>query len=1010
MKKLFRMALVLALAGSALLYTSCTKDYSPDIKSLQEQIDNINTSTTDGLPYVRTQLENLKSELGTLSSKVNTELSGKISALETKVDNAISSINDAIAKKADKSYVEAELADLKDDIADLVERLDAIDGEDGRLAEIDAAIEALQAASGAIDDLFATYAKFIQSIAYVPATTSGVVEAFPYTLVDGTTSDTLIVASFKITPPDARTRATLESSALVAVKTKSAAAAPDTLKIKKIVFRDDAPGYVDVFATLDGILDAPATDATVAPALEEEGEAVPQEEPAASGSIAIAFAVQQVENTLMESVTSDYAPVEVGEAHDLIFQIYDAEAGDIVDPETEDHEVRVSPTTKPDSVAVFTAGRWSVVADLDGAYLTPDEAKDLFGVKIAAVSPKAGDTLVEPKADKEGYYDNNYGTGKKQVKDAFKVSAWPKRPKTVVDCIVDSVEYYKIAVSVKNSHVDGPASGKAIGVYHAVPDSVELNLTPVDKYGQPQDVVIPWDYKYYDNIKDTLIAKIKVDGDRANLVGADKTLTWNTVTNTDYTEGTGAVTEHSNDKEAIDANLLSAAEYGKIDSTYVYSIQKFDRSNATEYVGNFEYVVEARPADAVIELGPIDTMVHYESATKIAVEAITAAYNYHKDYYAKYPIDTVAADAISGGFASTDSMKVTFNGKKEDITLAGDGFGFADGKETTSFELPIEKVGEYKVYVYTHFANVGYTFVVTINAANNPAHIAPKDTYVTVENPENPKEYSVQVKGDVDTSTYHYYLIDQPFQDYIKVVDYAAGSDSLLIDLQTITKRAKGEVVETVKVNAPDTPVALERLKADSTVANLADKGKFEWGTYDSLQFKVAVRLVPAVKPEVTVDSAAVRLWTVDPIPVFDGGDGIVVEHEKDQLAKTNIIAGIKIEDFNGIALNDSTGLRPVGLDTLTNEIVVDYDQNIEIGDIELVSGADYIEELKLYFDEEDPEVLCLDLNQGVIVTPIVVRIPITLTHMLDQGMEKNKVYVYVTFVEKGTPAPTPGE
>ncbi|MBR3285759.1 MAG: hypothetical protein IKI70_05735 [Bacteroidales bacterium] len=987
MKKLFRMALVLALAGSALLYTSCTKDYSPDIKSLQEQIDNINTSTTDGLPYVRTQLENLKSELGTLSSKVNTELSGKISALETKVDNAISSINDAIAKKADKSYVEAELADLKDDIADLVERLDAIDGEDGRLAEIDAAIEALQTASGAIDDLFATYAKFIQSIAYVPATTSGVVEAFPYTLVDGTTSDTLVVASFKITPPDARTRASLENSALVAVKTKSAAAAPDTLKIKKLVYRDDAPGYVDVFATLDGILDQE-------PALDQVE---------AEGSIAIAFAVQQVENTLTESVTSDYAPVQVGEAHTLLFQIFDAEAGDIVNPETEDHEVRVSPTTKPDSVAVFTSGRWSVVADLDGAYLTPDEAKDLFGVKIAAVSPKAGDTLVEPKADKEGYYDNNYGTGKKQVKDAFKVSAWPKRPKTVVDCIVDSVEYYKIAVSVKNSHADGPASGKAIGVYHAVPDSVELNLTPVDKYGQPQDVVIPWDYKYYDNIKDTLIAKIKVDGDRANLVGADKTPTWNTVTNTDYTEGTGAVTEHSNDKEAIDANLVSAAEYGKIDSTYVYSIQKFDRSTATEYVGNFEYVVEARPADAVIELGPIDTMVHYESATKIAVEAITAAYNFHKDYYAKYPLDTVAADAAKMG--KVDSMVVTFNGKKENITLSGDGFGFADGKETTNFALPIEKVGEYKVFVYTHFANVGYTFVVTINAANNPAQIAPKQTYVTVDSETH---YSVQVKGDVDTAgtkvgKYHYYLVDQPFQDYIKVINYAFGSDSLMIDLQTITKMPADTAVK-----APATPVAVTRLAADSTVAQLADKANYEWDKWDSLAFEVAVRLIPEVKKDATVDSVAVKLWTVDPIPVFDGGDGIVVEHEKDQLAKTNVIAGINIKDFNGIALNDSTGLRKVGIDSLTNELVVDYDQDIEIGDIELVSGADHIEELKLSLDKETGD-LSLDLNQGVIVTPIVVRVPIKLTYMLDRGLDKT-AYVYITFVEKGTPAPADGE
>ena len=985
MKKLFRMALVLALAASALVYTSCTKDYSPDISSLQDQIDALK-SDTDGLGWVKSQLQNLQSELNNLKT-ADAGLEAKINNLNTQLTNAISSINTALASKADKATVEAELGNLNTAINDLKDRLDAIDGEEGRLAEIEAAIEALETASGAIDDLFGTYAKFIQSIAYVPANFLGIIPVYSYYLSDGeTTTEPLVIASFKITPPEARSRATMETASLVAVQTKAAAAAPDTLTIKKLVYREDAPGYVDVYATVDSSFFFGEEDDYYYLA-RTRGEFGPD-------GAAIALAVQQEENTLIESVTSDYAQTIYYGSNDILFQIYDAQAADIIEDFELDDEVRVSPSSETDSVCVFTDGRWSVVVDLDGAYLTPAEAKDLFDLKdIKLVTPAVGDTLY----DYEGNTD--YYAYKEK---AFESTVWPKRPKTVVDCIVDDEPYFEFGVAIGNSHAGGPESGWAVGVYHAVPDTVALTLTPQDVHEGTIDVIIPWDYKYYDNIKDTLIAKIHVDGDRNMLVGADSTATWNEETNVDYTEGLGDVTAHTNDSEAIDAVLVSAAEYGKIDSTYIYSIQKFDKSKATAYVGEFEYIVEARPADAVIELGPIEKAVSYEKASKIEVEAITEAYNYHKDYYEPYPIDTVAADALNG-YGVRDSIVVTLDGKKVDVALTGGDFGFADGEETTYFEMPLEKAGEWKIYVYTHFANVGYTFVVTINAIPNPARIAPKETYVTVDNPENPKEYSVQVKGDVDTATYHYYLIDEPFQDYIKVVDYAADSDSLIIDLQTITDRAAGKVVDTVAVVACDTPVELARLEADSTVAQLADKGNYEWGTYDSLQFKVAVRLVPAVKPEALVDSAAVRLWTVDPIPVFDGGEGIVVEHEKDQLAKTNIIAGINIADFNGIKLNDENGLRPIGLDSLTNEIVVDYDQAIEIGDIELVSGADYIEELKLYFDEEDPNVLCLDLNQGVIVTPIVVRIPIKLTHMLDQGMEKNTVYVYVTFVEKGS-------
>ena len=353
------------------------------------------------------------------------------------------------------------------------------------------------------------------------------------------------------------------------------------------------------------------------------------------------------------------------------------------------------------------------------------------------------------------------------------------------------------------------------------------------------------------------------------------------------------------------------------------------------------------------------------------------------------------------------SVEVTIDGKAADASLiSGAGFGYANGKETTNFDVLLNKVGEWKITVKTVFANINYTFVVTINAANNPAMIAPKAAYVTVDDAVL-KNYSVEVKGDVDTTAgaanrYHYYIKDMPVKDYIKVVDYAEDSEELKVDLKTITEMVAGNSV------AEDftSPIALARLNEDKTTANLGDDANYKWDTYDSLQFAVAAVLIPVADPDSKVDSATIRLWTKNPIPIFDGGDILIVEHEKDQLASANIAAALNIVDLNGISLNDENGLRPIGYDADADEVVVNYDQMLQYGnieDFELIGGADYIEELLLSWDTQKTGVLNLQLNQGVIVEPIIIKIPVTLSHMLDRGLENTKVYVTVKFVEKGS-------
>ena len=46
MKKIFRMALVCALAGATLLYTGCTKDYSDDINDLKDRVSTVETTVS----------------------------------------------------------------------------------------------------------------------------------------------------------------------------------------------------------------------------------------------------------------------------------------------------------------------------------------------------------------------------------------------------------------------------------------------------------------------------------------------------------------------------------------------------------------------------------------------------------------------------------------------------------------------------------------------------------------------------------------------------------------------------------------------------------------------------------------------------------------------------------------------------------------------------------------------------------------------------------------------------
>ena len=116
MKKIFRMALVFALAGATLMYTGCSKDYGEDIDRLDSKLTSVQTDLTNKLSDLEGRLSTLQSGVTALDAAykaADNALTSKISAL----DGAYKAADDAI--KADIKALQDRCAAIEDAIKDL---------------------------------------------------------------------------------------------------------------------------------------------------------------------------------------------------------------------------------------------------------------------------------------------------------------------------------------------------------------------------------------------------------------------------------------------------------------------------------------------------------------------------------------------------------------------------------------------------------------------------------------------------------------------------------------------------------------------------------------------------------------------------------------------------------------------------------------------------------------------------------------------------------------------------
>ncbi len=182
MKKIFRMALVFALAGATLMYTGCTKDYTEDINSLEKKVNDLSADLSAKVADLAGQVSTLKSSVATLESTLST-LSGDVSTLKTKVAALETAVANA-ATKDDVAALETKIANLKTEI------LAVTDGLQAQLNELkgytEEQIAALQAA---LDEVYAALGDGLTSIVFIPDFYYGGIEATSYDFADLTVYD-----------------------------------------------------------------------------------------------------------------------------------------------------------------------------------------------------------------------------------------------------------------------------------------------------------------------------------------------------------------------------------------------------------------------------------------------------------------------------------------------------------------------------------------------------------------------------------------------------------------------------------------------------------------------------------------------------------------------------------------------------------------------------------------------------------------------------------------------------
>ena len=186
MKKIFRMALVFALAGATLMYTGCSKDYTEDINNVKSSVSDLQNK----LGELNNELSALKSSVSSLDAAYKAAddlIKGDVTDLKTRVAKVEEAIKD-LSKYATKDElneavkgVEKKISDAKAEIKKTTDDLQKqINDLKEQLAKDEEAIKKLEAAQKEVDNVYGFLSDELRAIVFFPDFYFAGVEATSY--------------------------------------------------------------------------------------------------------------------------------------------------------------------------------------------------------------------------------------------------------------------------------------------------------------------------------------------------------------------------------------------------------------------------------------------------------------------------------------------------------------------------------------------------------------------------------------------------------------------------------------------------------------------------------------------------------------------------------------------------------------------------------------------------------------------------------------------------------------
>lgn len=186
MKKIFRMALVFALAGATLMYTGCSKDYTEDINNVKSSVSDLQNK----LGELNNELSALKSSVSSLEAAYKAAddlIKGDVTDLKTRVAKVEEAIKD-LSKYATKDElneavkgVEKKISDAKAEIKKTTDDLQKqINDLKEQLAKDEEAIKKLEAAQKEVDNVYGFLSDELRAIVFFPDFYFAGIEATSY--------------------------------------------------------------------------------------------------------------------------------------------------------------------------------------------------------------------------------------------------------------------------------------------------------------------------------------------------------------------------------------------------------------------------------------------------------------------------------------------------------------------------------------------------------------------------------------------------------------------------------------------------------------------------------------------------------------------------------------------------------------------------------------------------------------------------------------------------------------